>query len=134
MQFLRHRIQKLLESFDTNNGYEGDFLSFFFDLPRPRGSNPKSPGRLHQKGFASASKTYHQRERKREGLVPNLPSSHGGGMLPGNQMGLSGLAAAARTVSDRVLAGAVYVLRLSLLPPKKEAFVAPTIDPLFWEL
>lgn len=55
-------------------------------------------------------------------------------MLPGNQRGLSGSAAAARTVTDRVLAGAVYVLRLSFLPPKKEAFVAPTIDPLFWEL
>ncbi|KRX32160.1 hypothetical protein T09_10381, partial [Trichinella sp. T9] len=41
---------------------------------RPRGSKPKSPGRL--------------------------PSSHGGGVLPGNHKGLSGSAAAAHTLKD----------------------------------
>ncbi|KHL91157.1 hypothetical protein QW71_36275 [Paenibacillus sp. IHB B 3415] len=49
-------------------------------------------------------------------------------------MGLSG-SAATQTVTDRAPAGDVlYFLSLSFLPPKNEAFVAPTIDPLFWEL
>ena len=62
----------------------------------------------------------------------NLPSSHGGGVLPGNQMGLSRSAAAAQMVSDRAPAGGeVYWLTLSFLPLRKEAFVAPRMDPFF---
>lgn len=53
-------------------------------------------------------------------------------MLPGNQRGLLGSAAAADTVKDRVpAAGAVNFFRLSLFPPRKEALVAPTTDPVF---
>lgn len=64
----------------------------------------------------------------------NLPSSHGGGVLPGNQRGLSGSAAAALTETDRVPAGATYFLKFSFFPPRKEPFVDPTKDPLFLEL
>lgn len=63
-----------------------------------------------------------------------LPSSHGGGVLPGNQRGLSGSAATAETATDLDPAGATCLLTLNLFPPRKEAFVAPTIDPFFWEL
>lgn len=54
-------------------------------------------------------------------------------MLPGNQIGLSG-SAAAHTATDLVVEGDVNLLTLNFLPPKKEALVAPTIDPFFWEL
>lgn len=64
----------------------------------------------------------------------NLPSSHGGGVLPGNQRGLSGSATAALTETDRAAAGAAYFPNFSFFPLRKEAFVDPTIDPLFWEL
>lgn len=64
----------------------------------------------------------------------NLPSSHGGGVLPGNQRGLSGSAAAALTEIDRVPAGAKYFLNFSFFPPRKEAFVDPTMHPFLWEL
>nr|GME03288.1 hypothetical protein T11_8782 [Ipomoea batatas] len=67
-----------------------------FDLPRPRGSKPKSLGRL--------------------------PSSHGGGVLPGNRLG----SAVAQTVKDRDVARAEYLLTLSFLPERKDTFV--------WEL
>ena len=78
------------------------------NLPRPRGSKPKSPGRL--------------------------PSSHGGGTLPGNQRGLSG-SATAHTETERFALGAVYFLTTLSFPPlRKEAFVPPNIDPFFWEL
>lgn len=67
------------------------------------------------------------------GSLANLPSSHGGGVLPGNHSGLSG-SAAAQTATDLAPEGAVSLLTLNFLPPKKEALVAPTIDPFFWEL
>lgn len=60
----------------------------------------------------------------------DLPSSHGGGVLPGNQRGLSG-SAAAHTVTDLAAVGAEDLLARSLFPDKKEAF---TTDPLFWTL
>lgn len=63
----------------------------------------------------------------------DLPSSHGGGVLPGNQRGLSG-SAATQTVTDRAAVGDVYVLSLNFSPLRKEAFVDPTRDPVFWEL
>ena len=67
-------------------------------------------------------------------MLLNLPSSHGGGVLPGNQRGLS-RSAAAHTGTVRAPAGAVYFLTdLSFLPLRKEAFVVPTTDPVFWEL
>lgn len=65
---------------------------------------------------------------------PNLPSSHSGGVLPGNQIGLSGSAATQTVLSDRAPVGAANLLTLSFFPPKKEAFVDPTIDPLFCAL
>jgi len=74
-------------------------------LPRPRGSNPKSPGKL--------------------------PSSHGGGVLPGNHRGLSGSATAHTVVLDRAPTGAVKLLPFSFLPLRKEAFVVPKSDPFF---
>nr|AFK42484.1 unknown [Lotus japonicus] len=74
---------------------------------RPRGSNPKSPGRL--------------------------PSSHGGGVLPGNHRGLSGSATAHTVVVDLAPTGAVKVFTFSFLPLRK-AFVVPKGDPFFWEL
>lgn len=77
-------------------------------VPRPRGSKPKSPGRL--------------------------PSSHGGGVLPGNQRGLSGSGAKQQEVTDLALDGDANLLTLSFLPPKKEALVAPAMDALLWEL
>lgn len=49
-------------------------------------------------------------------------------------MGLSGSATAETVVSDRVLTGAPNLLNLSLPPLRKEAFVVPAVDPLFWEL
>lgn len=56
-------------------------------------------------------------------------------MLPGNHKGLSGSAAAARTVKDvDDPEDAVKFLTLSFLPPKKEALVAAKVDPAFWEL
>jgi hypothetical protein len=76
---------------------------------------------------------------KKEALVlknkssTDLPSSHGGGVLPGNQRGLSG-SAATQTVTDRAAVGDVYVLSLNFSPLRKEAFVDPTRDPVFWEL
>lgn len=77
-------------------------------IPRPRGSKPKSPGRL--------------------------PSSHGGGVLPGNQRGRSG-SATAHTGTVRTAAGFVYFLTdRSFFPVRKEAFVVLTTDPLLWEL
>lgn len=83
-------------------------MSSGYGLPRPRGSNPKSPGRL--------------------------PSSHGGGVLPGNHRGLSGSATAHTVVVDCTLTGAVKLLfPLSFLPLRK-AFVVPKGDPFFWEL
>jgi hypothetical protein len=76
-------------------------------LQSPRGSNPKSPGRL--------------------------PSSHGGGTLPGNHKGLSGSAAAHTVVVDLTLSGAdVLLFTLSFLPRK--AFEVPNGVPFFWEL
>lgn len=60
----------------------------------------------------------------------NLPSSHGGGALPGNHTGLSG-SAAAHTATDLVVEGDVNLLTLNFLPPKNEALV---IDPFFREL
>jgi len=76
--------------------------------PRPRGSKPKSPGKL--------------------------PSSHGGGVLPGNHRGLSGSATAQTVVLDRAPTGAVKLFTFSFLPLRKEAFVLPKSDPFFWEL
>nr|GMC48824.1 subtilisin-like protease SBT5.6 [Ipomoea batatas] len=67
-----------------------------FDLPRPRGSKPKSPGRL--------------------------PLSHGGGVLPGNQRARLG-STVAQTVKDRDVAGVEYLLTLSFLPERKDTFV-----------
>lgn len=56
-------------------------------------------------------------------------------MLPGNHRGLSGSAAAARTVKDvDDPEDADKFLTLSFLPPKKEARVAAKVDPAFWEL
>ncbi|KAL0364329.1 UNVERIFIED_CONTAM: hypothetical protein Sangu_0530500 [Sesamum angustifolium] len=104
-------------------------------LYRPRGSKPKSPGRLHRIIFIKCLCLYNiivYISKKCESS-PNLPSSHGGGVLPGNHSGLSG-SAAAQTVTDLVPEGAVNLPTLNFLPPKKEALVAPTIDPLFWEL
>lgn len=49
-------------------------------------------------------------------------------------MGLSGSATAETVVNDRVLTGAPNLLDLSVPPLRKEAFVVPTVDPLFWEL
>lgn len=55
-------------------------------------------------------------------------------MLPGNQRGLSG-SAAAHTGNVGPAAGFVYFLTdLSFFPVRKEAFVVPTTDPVFWEL
>lgn len=54
----------------------------------------------------------------------DLPSSHGGGVLPGNQRGLSGAAAADDTERDLLPVGAAHLPCLSFLPPKKDAFVA----------
>jgi hypothetical protein len=76
---------------------------------------------------------------KKEALVlknkssTDLPSSHGGGVLPGNQRGLSG-SAATQTVTDRAAVGAVYLFSLNFFPLRKEAFVDPTRNPVFWEL
>ena len=74
-------------------------------LPRPRGSKPKSPGKL--------------------------PSSHGGGVLPGNHRGLSGSATAHTVVLDRAPTGAVKLFIFSFLPLRKEAFAVPNSDPFF---
>lgn len=63
-------------------------------------------------------------------LAADLPSSHEGGVLPGNQMGLSGSATAETVVLDLVLTGAANLLNLRLPPLRKQAFV---VDPLFWE-
>lgn len=63
-------------------------------------------------------------------LLLNLPSSHGGGVLPGNQMGLS-RAATAEKEKDRLATGAANFPCLSFLPPRKEALVAPKPFPLF---
>lgn len=71
--------------------------------------------------------------RRDTGSSANLPSSHGGGVLPGNHSGLSG-SAAAQTATDLELEGAANLLTLSFLPPKNEALVAPTTDPFFCEL
>lgn len=73
------------------------------------------------------------RNKKQRGRRANLPSSHGGGVLPGNHNGLSG-SAAAHTATDLVVEGDVNLLTLNFLPPKKEALVPPTMDPFFWEL
>ena len=54
-------------------------------------------------------------------------------MLPGNQSGLSG-SAAAQTVTHLEATGDDCFLSVSFFPLRKEAFVAPTMDPLFWEL
>ena len=51
----------------------------------------------------------------------DLPSSHGGGVLPGNQMGLSG-SAAARTANDGRAASACLS---SVLPPRKDGARCP---------
>ncbi|KAL3655979.1 hypothetical protein CASFOL_000375 [Castilleja foliolosa] len=64
----------------------------------------------------------------------DLPSSHGGGAFPGNHTGLSGSAATHTATDDLELLGAANLLTRNFLPPKKDALVAPTIDPLFWEL
>lgn len=53
----------------------------------------------------------------------NLPSSHGGGVLPGNHNGLSG-SAATQTVTDLTPVDVTFLLTLSFLPDKNEAFVA----------
>nr|GMC49896.1 hypothetical protein CR513_29242 [Ipomoea batatas]GMC53767.1 hypothetical protein CR513_29242 [Ipomoea batatas] len=58
-------------------------------------------------------------------ICGRLPSSHGGGVLPGNQRGRLG-SAVAQTVKDRDVAGAEYLLTLSFLPERKDTFV--------WEL
>jgi hypothetical protein len=50
----------------------------------------------------------------------DLPSSHGGGVLPGNQMGLLG-SAAARTANDDLAAAG------SLLPPRKDGARSPLL-------
>lgn len=55
-------------------------------------------------------------------------------MLPGNHRGLSGSAAAHTVVVDRPPTGAVYLFTFNFLPLRKEAFVAPKVDPFFWEL
>lgn len=51
------------------------------------------------------------------GSAADLPSSHGGGVLPGNQIGLSG-SAAARTANDGRAASVACLS--SVLPPRKE--------------
>jgi len=51
----------------------------------------------------------------------DLPSSHGGGVLPGDQMGLSG-SAAARTANDGRAASACLS---SVLPPRKDSERCP---------
>lgn len=102
-------------------------------VPSPRGSKPKSPGRLHCR-IQIYIRSVLMRVGRDTGSSANLPSSHGGGMLPGNHSGLSG-SAAAQTATDLALEGAPNLLALSfLLPPKKEALVAPTTDPFFCEL
>ena len=65
--------------------------------------------------------------------LTDLPSSHGGGVLPGNQRGLSG-SAATQTVTDRAAVGDVYFFSLNFFPLRKKAFVDPTRDPIFWAL
>lgn len=55
-------------------------------------------------------------------------------MLPGNQRGLSGSAATQTVVTALAAGEEVYLLTLNLLPPRNEAFVAPTIDPFLLEL
>lgn len=54
-------------------------------------------------------------------------------MLPRNQRGLSG-SAVAHMVSDLVVVDPANLLPRSLFPDRKEAFVDPTTDPLFWAL
>lgn len=49
-------------------------------------------------------------------------------------MGLSGSATAQTVVIDLVLTGAANLLNRRLPPLRKEAFVVPTIAPVFWEL
>lgn len=66
--------------------------------------------------------------------MTDLPSSHGGGTLPGNQRGLSGSAATHTVVAARGDPATGTLLTLNLLPPRNEAFVAPTIDPFLLEL
>lgn len=64
----------------------------------------------------------------------NLPSSHGGGVLPGNHKGLSG-SATAHTVAVLDLVDALlFLITLSFFPPRKEAFVASKLDTDFLEL
>jgi len=54
--------------------------------------------------------------RRLQGSAADLPSSHGGGVLPGNQIGRLG-SAAARTANDGRAASACLS---SILPPRKE--------------
>lgn len=54
----------------------------------------------------------------------NLPSSHGGGVLPGNQRGLS-VASAATESAFRAVGAAQFVFAcLSFLPLRKDDLVA----------
>lgn len=72
-----------------------------------------------------------RREGERErGRSIYLPSSHGGGVLPGNQRGLS-VAATADTERARRAVGAVHFFCLNFVPPRKDAFVAPSPFPVF---
>ncbi|KAG9146308.1 hypothetical protein Leryth_008005 [Lithospermum erythrorhizon] len=69
-------------------------------------------------------------ESRPRGSKPKSP----GGVLPGNQRGLSGSAAAQTVVTDRLPDGAENLLTLNCFPPMKEFFVAATIAPFFWVL
>jgi len=55
--------------------------------------------------------------RRLQGSAADLPSSHGGGVLPGNQIGRLG-SAAARTANDGRAASVACLS--SVLPPRKE--------------
>lgn len=62
-------------------------------LPSPRGSNPKSPGRLQGNFLPSDVRTQNEMVFQASAVplpLNYLPSSHGLGVLPGNQIGRSG--------------------------------------------
>lgn len=97
--------------------------------------DPKDRSQNLQEGCNSNMSVWGMK-RKEGGECLHLPSSHGGGVLPGNQRGLSG-AAAADTESSRraVCARAARFPCLSFLPPRNDALVAAmAAAPFFWDL